>query len=118
MGDDIKVQLLDPEKLPHELIIGDRKYFPNAPVKAGFKGAIWRAKDEYARDRALKLAIREDYDDRSYLSELALAAKLERYEEFARIDHGGMTKLSISGTEIPFVCFVEEWINGDSLADF
>jgi hypothetical protein len=114
----LKEILLDKTAMPDELLVKERQYTLISPVKAGYKGAIWKGKDEYARDRALKLAIHEDYDDRSYLSEIAHAAKLEKYEEFARIDGAGMVEIAIGSESVKFVCFVEEWIQGQSLADF
>jgi serine/threonine protein kinase len=118
LGETVKEFLLSKDSLPPELLVRDRRYTLIEPVKAGHKGAIWRAKDEYARDRAIKFAIWEDYEDRSYLSEIAHAAKLEKFEEFARIDGAGIVELSIAAESVKFVCFVEEWIQGQSLADF
>jgi hypothetical protein len=115
----VRATLLNRDALPSALTVKDRQYTLLSPVKAGFKGAIWRGKDEYARDRALKFAIQEDYAERSYLSEVAHAAKLEKYIEFARIDGAGMVEIAIGeGAPTQFVCFVEEWVEGQSLADF
>src|SRR6185437_3320112 len=91
---------------------------PERPIKAGYKGAIWKVRDEYGRPRAAKLAIVEDYEDRSYLEEFERAAKLERYREFAKLDGCGLTDIAFPARTLKFVCFVEEWIDGDSLDDF
>src|SRR5689334_13193538 len=81
---ELKESLLNPEILPPELTIKGIQYVLKSPVAAGHKAAVWKAIDEYGRPRAVKFAIYEDYEDRSFLSELALAAKLETYDEFAK----------------------------------
>jgi len=89
------------------------------PVRAGFKGAVWKVKDRFSRTRAAKLAIFEDYADRSFLDEFSLAARLEPYPQFARFDDADVVEVCLGdlGTRT-FVCFIEEWVEGTTLADF
>lgn len=111
--------LLAPENLPHSIEVNDKRYTPEAPEKAGFKGVVWRVRDEHARLRALKLSIYNDYVDRSYLHEVSKAAALEPYRQFARFIDAGLVSLSLGDLpEQRFVCFVEEWVDGLTLQDF
>jgi hypothetical protein len=88
---ELRAQLLDPANLPSELTVAGQVYHPQAPIDGGFKGVVWKVTDEHARDRAAKLAIYEDYEDRSFLQELFLAAKLEPYRQFARFIQESLT---------------------------
>ena len=111
--------LLDPSEMPTEIIVGREEYTPDSPVGAGYKGAVWKVSDKFGRPRALKLAIIEDYQERSYLEEIQRAAKLERYEEFARLEYAGTVTLGVPGHPgRTFIGFVEEWIDGDTLETF
>lgn len=111
--------LLDPSEMPTEIFVDQDRYTPDYPVAAGYKGAVWKVSDKFGRPRALKLAILEDYQDRSYLEEVQRAAKLERYEEFARLEDAGMVTLDVPGYPgSTFIGFVEEWIDGDTLETF
>ncbi len=111
--------LLGSEFLPSSLTVNGKTYPPEAPVKAGFKGAVWQIRDEFGRRRALKLCIYDDYRDRSYLQELSRASALEPYREFAHFVDAGLVELSLGSLPTQkFVCFVEEWIDGLTLDDF
>jgi serine/threonine protein kinase len=89
------------------------------PVTAGFKAAVWKVTDEHGRARAAKLAIYEDYEDRSFLEELSRAAKLEPFPQFAKFIDAGLTDLQFPELgKIRFVCFIEEWIDGLVLEEF
>ena len=111
--------LMDSSKMPTEIVVGQEKYTPNIPVAAGYKGVVWRVTDKFGRPRALKLAILEDYRDRSYLAEVQRAAQLERYEEFARLMDAGTVTLNVPGHRArTFIGFIEEWIDGFTLKEF
>ena len=111
--------LLDRSEMPTEIFVDQEKYTPDFPVGSGYKGAVWKVTDKFGRARALKLAILEDYQDRSYLEEVQRAAKLEQYEEFARIMDAGTVTLDVPGHPgSTFIGFVEEWIDGDTLETF
>jgi hypothetical protein len=125
MADRIKLteeqqrHLLGQEFLPSSIRVNGKLYTPEAPVAAGFKGAVWRIRDEFGRLRALKLCIYDDYQDRSYLQELSRASALELYREFAHFVDAGLVELSLGSLPTQkFVCFVEEWIDGLTLESF
>ena len=111
--------LLDPTEMPTEVFVNKEKYTPINPVAAGYKGAVWKVSDKFGRPRALKLAILEDYQERSYLEEVRRAVNLERYDEFARLIDAGTVTLDVPGHQgRKFIGFVEEWIEGDTLELF
>jgi energy-coupling factor transporter ATP-binding protein EcfA2 len=119
LSDKLREKLLDPSNLPTELIVREKKYDVEKPIKAGFKGAIWLVKNEFGRLRAAKLAICEDYENRSYLQEVSRLEPLEDYDVFAKIFNAGITEVTFSdGSEHRFVCLIEEWIDGFNLEDF
>jgi energy-coupling factor transporter ATP-binding protein EcfA2 len=116
---ELKASLLDPKSLPSELTIKGIRYALKTPVAAGHKAVVWKAVDEYGRPRAVKFAIYEDYVDRSFLSELALAAQLETYDEFAKFIAADILDLELPLLDKKkFVCFIESWISGFTLEDF
>ena len=111
--------LLDPSTIPTEVSVDQERFTPNCPVAAGYKGAVWKVTDKFGRARALKLAILDDYQSRSYLGEMQRAARLEPYEGFARLEDAGVVTLDVPGQpRCTFIGFVEEWIEGDTLHDF
>ena len=111
--------LLDPSALPTEIFVDQNRYTPDHPVAAGYKGVVWKVTDRFGRARALKLAILEDYQDRSYLEEIQRTAKLEGHEVFARLENAGTVTLDVPGhTGRTFIGFVEEWIDGVTLEEF
>ena len=119
LDEETRRHLLDAEFLPDAIIVNHKTYTPEVPVAAGYKGAVWRVRDEFGRQRALKLCTSADYQDRSYLQELSRASALERYPEFAHFVDAGLTELSLGAvpTQV-FVCFVEEWVDGLTLENF
>jgi hypothetical protein len=119
LSEKLKAALLDHANLPHKLEVEGRTYWPQHPIDGGFKGVVWKVADEHGRPRAAKLALYEDYEDRSFLQELFLAAKLESCPQFARFVHAGIVDLDL-GTEgkVRFICFIEEWIDGLTLKSF
>ena len=119
LSPDLRNFLLDPSNMPTEISVGQGTYTPDHPVAAGYKSAVWKVTDKFGRARALKLAILEDYRDRSYLEEVQRAVELERYPEFARLDDAGPVTLDVpQHTGRPFIAFVEEWIDGETLETF
>jgi serine/threonine protein kinase len=119
LSPELKKALLDPENLPGRITVKAQDYFPKATVKAAFKAAVWKVLDEHGRARAAKLAIYEDYEDRSFLQELYRAAKLERFPQFAKFIGAGLIELSFPEVgKKRFVCIIEEWIDGLTLEEF
>ena len=119
LPESLKQALLEPSSLPAELVVRGQRYIPQEPVKAGFKGAVWKVSDQYARPRAVKLTVYADYRDRSFLQELARASLLDDYDEFAHFVDADVIEIDVPHHGLtPFVCFVEQWIDGFTLTDF
>ena len=124
MGKRIKIPLKDKKYLsektylPNEIVVNDKKYVPEIPVNSGQKGVLLKAKDEFTRNRAIKLTVYQDYQDRSYMQEMVFASKLEPYDCFAKLYDAGITEVKINGQKKNFVCFVEEWVDGFTLKDY
>ena len=119
LDEDTKHRLLQPELLPASVEVNGKVYTPEVPIAAGYKGAVWRVRDEFGRMRALKLCIYDDYQDRSYLEELSRASVLEPYPQFAGFVDAGLAEIELE--DLPkrtFVSFVEEWIDGLPLDTF
>ena len=119
LSQELREALLNPDLLPTEIKVNGRAYVPQRPIAAGFKGAVWKVTDHLSRFRAAKLALYDDYEDRSFLKEIALAAKLEPYPEFARFDDADVIEVDLqTAGRHKFVCFIEEWIDGTPLINF
>ena len=95
MSDETRSHLLGVEFLPLSITVNGKEYTPEAAVDAGYKGAVWRVRDEFGRLRALKLCIYDDYEDRSYLQELSRASALEPYSCFADFIDAGLVELAL-----------------------
>ena len=118
LSKEVKEFLFDHTSMPRTIEVHGSTYTLHKPIAAGYKGVVWEVTDDFARRRAAKIAIAEDYQNRSFLQELALTAKLEPYSQFAKFDVAGVIKISIGGEDQTFVCFIEEWIDGYTLKDF
>lgn len=119
ISEELRSRLLDVTLLPCEVWVNGKKYTPDSPVAAGFKGAVWKVRDEFSRLRALKLCILDDYSGRSYLQELSRASILEQYSVFARFTDAGLCEVKFTDDyDHKFVGIVEEWIDGETLDDF
>jgi energy-coupling factor transporter ATP-binding protein EcfA2 len=117
--DDVRQALIDPSTRPSAVCLNGRTYTPAETIGSGFKAVVWRAVDDRSRDRALKLALYDDYRDRSYQSELSRAARLEVYPVFARLEDAGRTQIPLGGgSTFDCVMFVEEYVPGLSLRQF
>src|SRR6185295_4718903 len=113
LDDELKERLLDRNLVPEALRVGGKSYILHDPIAAGVSGAVWKCTDEHGRDRAVKLAVRNHYDARSYMEELARAGRLERYPQFARLYDAGIVEISFKdGVLKSFVAFIEEWVEG------
>lgn len=119
MSERLIVALSDAALMPSTLKVAGREFSLHDSVASGHKAVVWRATDEFARPRALKFATADDYEDRSFLQEVSRAARLERYPMFASLDAAEVIDLDITADgPQPFVCFVEEWIEGRTLQTF
>ncbi len=84
-------------------------------LASGKKGVVWKGVDRLGRVRAIKLATPVDYKDRPPLQEIALAAKLDVYECFARLERGARIPLpGLDGSPV-VAALVSEWIDGPTL---
>ena len=119
MNDHLKSQLKTHPTIPYDLIINGKIYHPQEYVGAGSKGVVWFAKGDSDGDYAIKFAISEDYEDRSYLQEASLARKLIGYTRFASFIDVGTTNIHLpDNSDITLVCFIEEWVEGPTLDEF
>jgi hypothetical protein len=120
LDDALKTRLLNPASIPETISVVGKNYAVERAVGAGVSGVVWKCRDDYGRERAVKLAIREHYDTRSYLEELTRAARLEAYPQFAKLYDGGLVQLRLkdSDEELQFVGFLEEWVAGETLKAF
>jgi len=113
------VFLRDRDRLPASLTVNGKLYTLEKLSGSGLKGVVWKVRDEYARSRALKLCVYDDYTDRSYLEEVSRAARLERYTGFAYLVDAAVVEIpEAEGLQQRFVAFVEEWIDGRTLCEF
>jgi hypothetical protein len=101
LSTELGARLLNADLLPDEVVIGGNTLAVHSPVATGVSGVVWKCRDDYGRDRAVKLAIREHYDRRSYLEEMSRASRLEPYSQFARLQYAAITKVSFKdGVEV------------------
>jgi hypothetical protein len=105
------------ELIPCPVEIRGRKYYPEDPSGSGFKGVVWKGKDEWGNSVAIKFAVSEDYENRSFLQEISLANKLRGYPRFAQFVDAGIIEIKLPSAPRKFVCFIEEWIDGPTLKD-
>lgn len=119
LSSEIRDRLGKMEFLPASIDVNGKKYTPEFPLDAGAKGVVWKVRDEFGRPRALKLVAARDYEKRSYLQELRLAAKLEEYREFARFIDAGPCEINLGDLGPQrLVGFVEDWVSGTTLKTY
>ncbi len=121
MGEETKNLLSSQEIIPSEIELRGRKYYPKEFVSSkGFKSVVWKGVDEYSEPVAIKFATYEDYMERSFLEEASRCAKLRGYPQFAHFYDAELIELQLSNEERKkkFVCFIEEWIKGQTLEEF
>ena len=105
--------------IPEEIDIRHRKFYPKEYKADGFKGVVWKGLDEYEGEVALKFTVYEDYMERSYLDEAKMARKLKGQTSFADFIDVGLAEIELPQKgKIKFVCFVEEWIEGQTLPEY
>lgn len=114
----IEKTLLTSGVLPEELEIDGKIYYPKEPVTSGHKSVVWKGLNKYGIDVAIKFKIYEDYIKHSYIQEANRANQLNGYDEFADFFDAGIKEFQFDGTNQKFVCFVEEWIEGETLEEF
>ena len=117
---EVLARLCDEGMLPETIDLGARRYWPQAVAGSGYKGVVWKVKNDNGRTRAVKFAMYEDYVDRSFKSEVQRAAQLEGFPDlFPRLEDAGLYKLRLRpAADFSCVYFVEEWVDGDTLEVF
>jgi hypothetical protein len=114
-----KARMSNASVIPGRVSLNGREYTVERPVGAGFKGVVWKVVDDFALPWALKLCICEDYESRSYMQEFSRAAALRSYPQFARINDAGIVEITLGDdAPTPFVAFLEEWVEGETLKRF
>ena len=111
--------LRDRSRLPSAIVVNRKSYTLEMPSGTGFKGVVWKVRDEHGRARALKLCVYDDYTERSFLEEASRAALLDTYSVFADFVDADVVEVEVAGGERQrFVAFVEEWVDGHTLREF
>ena len=119
LTDEEREFLRDRSSMPDKIVVGHDEYTLDRPAGSGFKAVVWKAINRYGRPRALKLAILEDYRERSFLEEVQRALELESHDVFARLHHADIVDLPVTSEQSPrFVGFVEDWVDGFTLKEF
>ncbi len=119
MDEQTKQFLKQENALPKVIDIRSRKFYPKNYKAHGFKGVVWKCLDEYEGDVALKFTVYEDYMERSLLEEAKMARKLRGCANFAGFVDAGIIELNLPEKGLTkFVCFVEDWIEGDTLSKY
>jgi len=111
----------DSEIMPREIEVKRQKYYLKKFISSmGVKSVVWKGVDEYGEPPlAIKFVTYEDYLDRPYLQEANNYAKLRRYPEtFADFYNAGIIDIPINAKKIKCICFVEEFIEGQTLEDY
>jgi serine/threonine protein kinase len=117
--DEATKAILRSDDVPREIDVRGRKCHPKEYKGEGFKGVVWKGKDEYGGDVAIKFTIHEDYMEKSYLEEAVRARSLGNSDYFARFIDSGITEIQWpNGGPRKFVVFVEQWVNGITLTKF
>lgn len=103
-----------------EIKLKNRTYVLQEIIGDGFKSVVWKAVDDYGTLRAVKLAVLDDYKDRSYLSEAYLAKKLDQFSDlFAEFIDVDQIDLQISeDNKYTFVIFISKFIRGMNLREY
>jgi hypothetical protein len=119
MDEQTKQFLKQDNAIPEEIDIRRRKFYPKEYKADGFKGVVWKGLDEYEGEVALKFTVYEDYMERSFLDEAKMARKLKGQGSFADFIDVGLAEIELPEKgKTKFVCFIEEWIDGQTLSEY
>lgn len=89
------------------------------PLGEGFKSVVFLSRHPELRlPVAVKIAVAEDYKTRTYHEEIGYAARLDAYEEFARLYGAGTVNIPYKDREKKYVCFITEYVPGKPLKKF
>lgn len=117
LNDQTRKDLMSDELISRPVEIQGQKYYPEEVAGSGYRGVVWKGRDDLGSQVAIKFAISEDYEERSFLQEVTLANKLRGYPRFAQFIGAGLIEIPFPSGSKKFVCFVEEWIDGSTLKD-
>lgn len=121
MDEETKKLLSNSEIMPPEIDVNGQKYYLKKFISSkGIKSVVWKGVDEFGTPNlAVKFVTYEDYKDRPYLKEATQYAKLRCYPEaFAFFYNAGIIDLPINAKKIKCICFIEEFIEGQTLEDY
>jgi serine/threonine protein kinase len=106
--------------LPSALTIKNHRYelVGDAIIGQGLYSVVWKARDEYDRARAIKICPKQSYPHTNPLAEASRASLLESCETFATFVDVDTISLTIESHPQDFICFVEHFVNGVTLAVF
>jgi serine/threonine protein kinase len=111
-----KEQLSKLNEFQKNIEIKGRNYYLRELISdKGKKSVVWKVSDDYNNLFALKLATFEDYVDRSFEEEMIKAAKVNGYNQFARIDAAIIKEFNFNRKKVKCVAFLEEWVDGIDL---
>jgi hypothetical protein len=111
--------LMSSKVVPEIIEIKGHKFIPKVYAGSGLRGVVWKGKDEWGTDVAIKLATAKDYMERSFLQEASMANRLRGYPRFAEFIDVGTIEISFpDGSKSTFVCFIEEWVDGPTLEQY
>jgi len=104
--------------IPDAIVVAGKEYRleGDRAVDSGFYSVVWKAKDPYGRDRAIKI---RRHQRQGNLLETIKASELEACAQFARFVDAESLNLDLGENGIVGVdVFVEEWIAGVTLKVF
>lgn len=104
--------------IPDTILVASREYRleGDRAVDTGLYSVVWKAKDSYGRDRALKI---RSHQRQGNLLETIKASELEGCPQFARFVDASTARIELPGHgPVDVDVFVEEWIPGITLQQF
>jgi Protein kinase domain len=120
---EVKAALEDPRTFSNQdVVLRGRPFRPRRHIGGGMKGVLWECLDlTYDVPRALKIALPDDYADRSAIGEFDKVQRLRRYPQFAQLfEVDEDVEIDLPGIgKRRFVCFVEELVeDSQTLLDY
>lgn len=109
------------ENFPAEINLKDQNYILDGDyhLGEGLYSVVWKAADERGRPRALKFCPSRWYEHDTPEKEAIEASKLEGCSAFATFVDVGTLNLKLgSEHHHELFCFVEHYVDGDTLEDF
>lgn len=115
LSTDLRTALEDGQSMPEVVTVMGQQFRLDHPIGHGYKSVVWEVRDQFARARALKLAIAEDYEDRSFLQEITRAGSLED-PAFSTLHAAEAIEIPVGALgEVKLIAFVQDLVRGKSL---